>query len=180
MRPAVAACLLVLGALRAWAHLGPPFPIIVDRPIPGYNVNVLSNPDVGQAVVIVVLDPKGSSPASPVNEVDVWSQAAAGRRTTAVRADHSTHDPTQYAASPFIDTVGPWTIGVDVHLADGTLRTLTAGVHATPPGVGPWGLLLFSAPIFLFGSLFVAVIVKRKRLRLSGRHSCAASAAAKT
>lgn len=162
---ALGCCLALAVTPAARAHLGPPFPIIVDQRAPGYLVNVLANPDVGQAVVIVVAEPAGTGAASPIDRVEVWSEPAGGPRKGTVTAERSQRDPTHYAASPPIDAVGPWRLGAELHLADGTVSRFAADVQATPPGIGPWGLLLFSAPIVLFGALFATVASRRLRRR---------------
>jgi hypothetical protein len=149
----------------AVAHLGPPYPILVDQPIPGYLVTVLANPDVGQAVCIVVLEPEASTPAPDVSGVDVWVQPVSKRRPKAVfPATHTwARGHLRFVAKPDLDAAEPWTVGVDIRLADGTNPSFVTQVEATPPGIGPWGLLFFLFPFLLFGGLWGLALVRRSR-----------------
>src|SRR5580693_6457804 len=58
-----AMALLSLGAsAAAWAHIGPPYPIMQDRKIGPMTVTVWSNPDVGLGSFYIIIDPpKGAS-----------------------------------------------------------------------------------------------------------------------
>ncbi len=52
--------LLLLCTPPAWAHQGPPFPILVDQNVGPYVASVWSDPDIGTATFFVVLEaPKG-------------------------------------------------------------------------------------------------------------------------
>lgn len=160
----------LLLATLAWprpaqAHLGPPFPIIVDQPIPGYIVNVLANPDTSQAVAYVVLERDRGPTAWPVKSVDVWDEPVDHHRPKKVfsASTQFARGSIRYFSEPEFDTIGPWKMGFDIRLADGTNHPFVADVTATPPGVGRWGLLLFSAPLILFGALFIAVVARRRR-----------------
>ena len=73
--------------------------------------------------------------------------------------------PIQYYAQPDFDRAENWTVGVDIKLADGTVEHLLTQTLATPPGIGPWGVLLFLIPILLFGSLAALVFLRRSRRR---------------
>lgn len=157
-------------ASTAFAHLGPPFPIIVDQPIPGYVVNVLANPDTSQAVAYVVLERSKEAKAPAVVSVSFWNEPVDHHRPKATfsATQQFTLSSKRFYAEPDFDTVGQWKMGIDIRLADGTTHPFVTEVTATPPGVGRWGLLLFSAPLVLFGALFIAVI-KRRRARAAGK-----------
>jgi hypothetical protein len=157
--------LLALALPRtAHAHLGPPFPVIVDQPIPGYTVTVLTNPDVGQGIAYVVLERDKSSSRPAISSVDVWIQPLTNRLPKAVfhATLESSRGSLRYFAQPQFDAVERWNLGVDIRLTDGSTHPFVAQVDATPPGIGPWGLALFLAPIVLFGALFVLTIRKRR------------------
>ena len=160
---------LLCGALvcsrPALAHLGPPYPIMNDQPIPGYTVSVIANPDVWSASAYVTLTAR-SPAASPVSGVDIWIQPVS-RRVAPVRYHMSrqSNDPIQFYAQPNFDQAENWTVGVDIKLADGTVERFVTQTLATPPGIGPWGLLLFLLPILLFGTLAGLVFLRRSRKR---------------
>jgi hypothetical protein len=155
----------------AFAHLGPPFPILVDQSIPGYLVTVLANPDVGQAIFIVVLEPVKSAPQGPVSGVDVWTQPLTGRLPKAVypAKEESMRGNLQFVAHPDIDMPEMLKVGIDIHFADGSNHSLTTQVESTPPGVGRWGVLFFLFPFILFGGLFGMALFRRSRGRRASR-----------
>jgi hypothetical protein len=166
---AIALLCLCLAAGNVEAHLGPPYPILVDQPISGYLVTVLANPDVGQAVVVVDLEPSKHGPPSEVVGVDVWVQPVSGRlpKSTQPATLEHTRGRLEYSANPNIDAVESWKIGVDIHLAGGADRPFVAQVESTPPGIGPWGLLFFLFPFILFGGLWAMVFIRKSRNRVA-------------
>ncbi|HVU23138.1 MAG TPA: hypothetical protein VHE13_03365 [Opitutus sp.] len=161
-----AALALPAGAL---AHLGPPFPIMNDQPIPGYVVSVMANPDVWRASAYVTFNAR--SPAGPaVTGVDLWIQPVSRRaKPVTYHMERESNDPVQYFVRPDFDQAENWTVGIDITLADGTTEHFVTQTLATPPGMGPWGLLFFVIPFLLFGSLWGMVILKRRKRRRRGR-----------
>jgi len=170
--PAIPRIVSLLGAILAsshlaLAHVGPPFPILVDQPIPGHIVTVWADPDVGEAVFYIVLEPEKSAAADAVSGVEVWVQPVTGRLPKAVyRATlESSRGPLRFVAKPEFDVAEPWTVGVDIRLANGTNYPFVTQVVATPPGLGPWDLLIYLFPFVLFGGLWVMVFLRRTRVR---------------
>lgn len=166
-----AVAVLLLGALAfpnlALAHIGPPFPIMVDQPVAGYMVTVLANPDTGQAVCIVLMDPGESKAIVPVSKIEVWVQPVSRRLPKAVypMTQEPGRGPLRFVAQPEFDVAEMWTLGIDLHFANGKEEHLITRVEATPPGIGPWGLLFFLFPIILFGGLALLVFTRRARGR---------------
>lgn len=170
-RPPAFKLLLALGGLLAasplvQAHLGPPYPIMNDQPIPGYVVSVTANPDVWRASAYVMLTAQ-SPAAQPVKSVDIWIQPVSRRvgRSTYQMTRESSTDPVEFSAQPDFDRAENFTVGIDIKLADGTVERFVTQTLATPPGIGPWGLLFFLVPFLLFGSLWGLVFFRRSRRR---------------
>lgn len=158
----------------ALAHTGPPFPIVVDQPIPGYVVSVWTDPDVGEATFFVMLEPGEGRPVGPaVSEVEVAVQPVSGRlpKVQHRATQEAARGHLRFVAQPEFDAAEFWMVEVVVRLADGTDHLFVTEVEATPPGIGPWGVLLFLAPFLLFGGLWVMVFVRRGR---KPRMHCAA------
>ena len=184
LRALVVAAGAVLALPRvAQAHLGPPFPVITDQPVPGYKLTVLTNPDTTQAVAYVVLERTKTGSAPDVASVDLWIQPLDHH---ASRASYDTtkefsRDSLRFYAQPNFDQVGKWYLGANVHFANGVTYRFITNVDATPPGIGRWGLLLFAAPLLAFGVLFVLVVSRRKRARAQRRTPrCVAKPVART
>jgi len=161
----VAIWIVLLTARDAAAHLGPPFPVLVDQKIPGYAVTVWSNPDVTQGVLFVTLEPDQKQPQPQISSVDFWIEPVDGHtaRKNYHAAAESTRHILRFAATPDFDAVGPWKVGTEIRLANGADFPLVTQVEATPPGVGPWGLLLFLFPFILFGGLWVLILIRRSK-----------------
>jgi hypothetical protein len=164
-------CFILASAQLASAHLGPPYPILVDQSVPGYSVTVLANPDIGQAIFIVAFEAVKSAPQGPVSGVDIWIQPLNGRIPKAVyhARQESTRGNLQFVANPDIDTEEMLKVGVDIHMGDGSSRSFATQVQSTPPGVGRWGVLFFFFPFILFGGLFGMALFRRSRGRRASR-----------
>ncbi len=161
---------ILLGLGLAWsrsalAHVGPPFPILVDQPIPGYVVTVWADPDIGEAVFYVVLEPGESTSAGAISEVEVWVQPVSERLPKAVyrATQESARKHLRFLAKPEFDAAELWTVGIDLRRADGTNHSLVTQVEATPPGLGSWDLLIYLFPFVLFGGLWGMVFIRRSR-----------------
>ncbi len=150
-------------ALRA--HSGPPFPIVNEQPIPGYLVSLWTDPDIGQSTFFVVLEPDKSASHGAISSVDIAVQPVSGRLPKAVyhAAREDARSSLRFTVHPELDAQELWRVDADIHLAGGSTRSFTAQVEATPPGGGPWGLLLFLLPILLFGGLWTLVFIRRSR-----------------
>lgn len=159
----VLACGVISPVRSARAHEGPPFPILVDHEIPGYMVTIWADPDIGEAIFYVVLEPGKSPSAGAPTGVDVWIQPVSERLPKVVyhAERESGGGPLRYAARPFLDAQEMWTVGVDIRLAEGDTHQLTAEVEATPPGPTPWDLLIYLFPFVLFGGLWGFAFVRR-------------------
>ncbi len=151
----------------ALAHLGPPFPVISDQPVPGYKLTVLANPDTTQAVAYVVLERNNVPGAPAVSGVEVWIEPSDRHvaRSSYPAVRENSRGTLRFLAQPNFDTVGRWYLGANVHFADGRSYRFITNVDATPPGIGRWGLLLFAAPLVAFAALFMTVMIRRRRLR---------------
>ena len=172
MRRAVPAALVVVVcvALRvplAAAHNGPPFPLLVDRPVGPYTVSVWTDPDIGTGTFLVVLERAdgGKSPPPPA-AVRVAVRPQSGRLPEAVseaepkRARHGLH----YAAKVAFDERELWDVRILIEGPEGG-GELRAAVEATPAGLpGPYALALYALPFLAVGFLwFRAARVRRRR-----------------
>lgn len=155
----------------ASAHSGPPFPILVDQPIPGYVISLWTDPDVGEATFFVVAEPDKAGSRPEIAAVEIWLQPASGRLPKAVlpavREQGRGH--LRFTALPEIDAAELWHVGFEMAMADGSRHAFATEVEATPPGGGPWYLLFYLFPFILFGGLWAMVFVRRSRLAAAAR-----------
>ena len=179
-RSALAAFLVVLcGATPAWAHIGPPYPIMQNRRIGPLKIEVWSNPDVGVGSFFVVIDPPPGSQVPADMKVQVAVQPVTHRLPEATYNAwrEKLKDRVEFKAVAPFDKEEMWHIRVILSSAAVSGETDT-DVMVTPTLLGRWNLLLFLLPFVGIGFLwFKAASVKRKRRkkRAAKRTSTAAA-----
>jgi hypothetical protein len=152
-------------SLPAWAHIGPPYPIMQNRRIGPLTVAVWSNPDVGTGSFFVIIDPPkgGSVPADM--KVQVAVQPVSGRlpeKSYGAWREKVRNEIEFKTTVPF-DKEETWRVRILLSSAEVTGETQT-NVEVTPPGLGRLDLLLFLLPFLGIGLLwFKAASTKRNR-----------------
>jgi len=150
---------LLLGALPAWAHQGPPFPIVEDQHAGPYTVSVWTDPDVGTGTFFVILDP----PATV--HVQIGLQPVSGRLPERTYEAQAVRSNDRYSAAAPLDKAEMWHVRV---LLDGPagIGELKTEVEATPDGtLGPLGSLIYLLPFLGVGFLWLKAAIRRR-----GRH----------
>ncbi len=162
----LAVILLLLWCYPAFGHEGPPFPVLMDEPVPGYLVSVWADPDIGTGTFYVMIEPSGdsASPAGPP-KVEVWVQPQNERlpKTNYVAKQQDLRNRLQFVAEPYFDQQEMFAVGIVIENRDGQRTELLTEVEATPPGLGAWDLALYLFPFVLFGGLWVIGFIKRRR-----------------
>lgn len=181
-----AALLLAVVALAyvpAWAHIGPPYPILQNRKIGPLNVSVWSNPDVGTGSFFVVIDPpKGGTVPSDM-QVQVAVQPASKRLPEAVYGAwrEKVRNEIEFKTVVPFDKEETWHVRIILTSAAVNGETAT-DVAVTPPGLGRLDLLLFLLPFLGIGFLWFKAASakrqqrKRRRLKQAQAKTPAASA----
>jgi hypothetical protein len=161
----VCALLAACFCVPAKAHIGPPYPIMQNRKVGPFNVEVWSNPDVGTGSFYIVIDPpKGSGLTVPADmRVQVSVQPVSKRLPVATYGTwrEKLLDHVEFKTVVPFDKEETW----HVHIA---FASSTAGgeadtdVQVTPTLLGRWDLLLFLLPFAGIGVLwFKAAAVRR-------------------
>ena len=157
--------LAICGSEVAWAHLGPPYPIMQGRKIGPITVSVWSNPDVGIGSFFVILDPpKGGKVPSDI-KVQVAVQPVSGRlpEKTYGAWHEKVRNEVEFKTTVPFDKEETWRVRILLSSAEVTGETQT-NVEVTPPGLGRLDLLLFLLPFLGVGLLwFKAATTKRKQ-----------------
>jgi hypothetical protein len=160
--------LLVLMAIctsaPAWAHIGPPYPILENRKIGNLTVSVWSNPDVGTGSFFVMIDPpKGASVPADM-KVQVIVQPVSGRLPEA-RYDawrEQLRNRVEFKADVPFDKEETWRIRIV--LASAQVAGETSVDVPVTPTLGRWSLLFFMLPFLAIAGLWLrAIMVRRKR-----------------
>ena len=163
-----AGCLLVPGAaLPAWAHIGPPYPIMQNRRVGPFKVDVWSNPDVGTGSFFVIIDPPPGALVPADMKVRVAVQPVSHRLAEAGYDAwrEKLKDRVEYKAVVPFDKEETWHVRVMLASRAGGGET-DVDVPVTPTLLGRWNLLLFLLPFLGIGFLwFKAARVKQGRRR---------------
>ena len=153
----------------AWAHIGPPYPIMQNRKVGPFSVEVWSNPDVGTGSFYVIIDPpKGSGLTVPADmKVRVAVQPVSKRLPVAIYGAwrEKLLDHVEFKTLVPFDKQEMWHVQIKFSssTANGEADT---DVSVTPTLLGRWDLLLFLLPFLGIGVLwFKAATVKRTRGR---------------
>ena len=160
MRYLAAALLVFSFSVRALAHDGPPFPIVVDQQVGPCVISVWTDPDIGEGSFFVITQ------AAPPNDlsVQIAVQPASGRLPeatyTAVREDLK--GQVQYKTMVHFDVQENWRVRISLHSAQGSGETI-AFVEPTPEGLGRWDLLIYLLPFLAIGFIWLRAFLSKKR-----------------
>jgi hypothetical protein len=148
----------------AAAHQGPPFPILVDRPVGPYVVSVWTDPDIGTGTFFVVLDAPEGKRLPPRTRVRIGIRPVSGRLPEALYETEAqpVRQGARYFTAARFDQGGMWHIRC---LIDGSAGggELAADVEATPDGtLGPLGSLIYLVPFLGVGGLWLKAVLYRR------------------
>lgn len=149
-----------------FAHDGPPFPVIMDEPVPGYLVSVWADPDIGTGTFYVMTQPtQDSAPQQDPPKIELWVQPENGRlpKSNYLARQQELRNRLQFIAEPVFDRQEVFSVGIVIENTDGRRTELLTEVEATPPGLGPWDLAIYLFPFVMFGGLWVIGFFKRSR-----------------
>jgi len=152
-------------ARHAYAHSGPPFPIMENRQVGPVVVSIWANPDVGTGSFFVLVSALPGKTVPQDLKVQIGVQPISGRLSEAVydawRQD--LRDQIEYKVIVPFDRQETWRIHLILSSTEGKDDAST-DVAVTPSGFGRWDLLLYALPFLGVGLLCAkAISVKRSR-----------------
>ena len=157
---------MVCFSTSAWAHIGPPYPIMEKRTVGPYQVDVWSNPDVGTGSFFITIDPPPGKSVPADIKVQIAVQPVSKRLPEAVYGAwrEKLRNRVEYKTDVPFDQEEQWHVRLILSSAVGGGETST-DVSVTPT-VSRWGLLLFSLPFVGVGLLWMkGMSVKREQRR---------------
>ncbi len=163
----IIALLVSCTCLPAWAHIGPPYPIMQNRKIGPYSVDVWSNPDVGVGSFFVIINPPpgGSVPADMKVRVSVRPVSGRLPEATYDAWREKLRDRVEFKTIVPFDKEEMWHVRILLSSSQVNGET-DVDVPVTPTLLGRWNLLLFALPFVGVGWLwFKAVKTKRENKR---------------
>ena len=169
--------LLLLLAMPASAHNGPPFPIIENKKVGPCTVALWTHPDVGTGAFYVFVEPVPGTTVPNDLKIEIGVQPLTGRLPEVLYAAErvKSRGPLQYNAQAEFDRQELWRVRLVVQSSQGGGEAVTQ-VEVTPPGFGRWDLLLYLLPFLLVAFLWFRGISRTKRRR-NGQLRKAAGAA---
>lgn len=160
--------MLAMTPTGAFAHEGPPFPIVSDRAAGPYVVSIWTDPDTtddgtpgGQFWVVLHGADGARVPADTRATVSIAPSGGDGP-AQAGRAEPVDGDLSRQFIALLMDHEGPYDVQVAV---DGPLGpvTIEADVEATYDArPAPALLILYAAPFVLIGALWIKVLLRRR------------------
>lgn len=165
----ILALAIVLAAnIPAAAHNGPPFPIVENRRVGPFIIDLWTHPDLGTGTFFVIVDPAPGETIPADLKVQVAVQPETGRLPEAVYdmwrdrvRDRVQFDNTQVE----FDKQEYWRVRLTLKSSFGGGEVLSR-VEPTPTGLGRWDLLLYASPFaFVIFMCFRGMTRYRKRMR---------------
>ncbi len=158
--------LLVPGVVQA--HVGAPYPVLMEEPVGPYLVSALADPDVGGGTFYILITQDGAPPPEGVT-ASVWAEPEDGHRPTAVYSAErqQTRYGERFVAEVPFDAEGPWRIRLVVEGPAGEGGAAPAGqasfsVRVTPAGTGWLATLACLVPFLILAALWLRGIRRRR------------------
>jgi len=147
----------------AQAHVGAPYPVLLEEAVGPYVASALADPDVGTGTFYVLVTLPGGEPVPAGTEVTVWVEPVDGHAAPA--AHPAEREQTRYgerfvAKVPF-DAEGPWQVRLAIDGPDGA-GEVSFPVRVTPSGLGWLATLACLLPFLGLGALWLRG-VRRQR-----------------
>ena len=151
----------------AFAHQGPPFPILMDSPAAGAVVSVWADPDIGEARFFIVVESPAGGPPRTTPRVSMWIEPVSGRldRTNCLAKLQTIRNQVQFEANPYFDQRDVWNVGFRLTTSGGQIEELTTQVESTPPGFGPWDLAVYLFPFVFLGGMWLIAMARRRNMK---------------
>jgi hypothetical protein len=167
----VATLLTICGSIPAWAHIGPPYPIMQDRKVGPFTVAVWGNPDVGTGSFFVIIDPPpgGSVPTDMKVQVAVQPVSKRLPEKTYDAWREKLRNRVEFKSVVPFDKEETWHVRVML-ASSASSGEISTDVSVTPGLLGRWDLLLYALPFLGIALLWVkAIKTKRENRRRAQR-----------
>lgn len=161
---------LLLGGLAAWllapgsalAHVGAPYPVLMEEPVGPYVVSALADPDVGGGTFYVLVTLEGAPPPAGTT-VTAWAEPEDGHRAAAAyRAERQqTRYGERFVAEVPFDAEGPWQMQLAIDGPAGGGK-VAFPVRVTPAGTGWLATVACLVPFFLLAALWLRGVLRQR------------------
>jgi hypothetical protein len=159
-------CGVLLLALPAQAHNGPPFPILENQRVGPCVISLWTHPDVGTGTFYVIVDavPGGAIPNDLKVEIGIQPESGRLPETLYNAERDDTRGQVDYKTLAQFDRDEFWRVRLVLESSQGNGEAFSR-VEATPTGFGRWDLLFFLSPFLAVGFLWFRGITRRRNRR---------------
>ena len=147
----------------AMAHVGAPYPVLLERAAGPYLASVLADPDVGTGTFYILVTLADGMPSPADTVVTIWVEPEDGHLAEAgYQAEHQqTRYGERFVAEVPFDAEGPWQARLVIESAAGYGETLFP-VRVTPSGLGWLASLGCLVPFVILGGLWLRGTLRQR------------------
>lgn len=151
------------------AHVGAPYPVLLEEPVGPYLLSALADPDVGGGTFYVMVALAEDRPPPIDTTVTVWVEPEDGHITEASypAERQQTRYGERFVANVPFDEEGPWQVQLVIEGSAGHGET-TFPVSVTPSGVGWLATLACLVPFIILGGLWLRGSLRQRTAEQSG------------
>jgi hypothetical protein len=147
----------------AMAHVGAPYPVLLEEPVGSYTVSALADPDVGKGTFYIMVTLHAGQPVPDDTAVTVWANPEDGHLAEAeypAGRQHTRYGERFVAEVPF-DARGPWQVRLVLEGSAGQGET-SFPVRVTPSGTGWLATLACLVPFVILGALWLRGTLRQR------------------
>lgn len=148
---------------QAMAHVGAPYPVLLERAAGPYLASVLADPDVGTGTFYILVTLADGTPSPADTVVTIWVEPEDGHLAEAgYQAERQqTRYGERFVAKVPFDAEGPWQARLVIESAAGHGETLFP-VRVTPSGLGWLASLACLVPFVILGGLWLRGTLRQR------------------
>jgi hypothetical protein len=149
--------------LPAAAHVGAPYPVLLEEPVGPYTTSALADPDVGQGTFYIMVTLDAGQPVPADTGVTVWVKPEDGHLADAgyLAERQQTRYGERFVAEVPFDVRGPWQVRLVIEGSAGRGETHFP-VRVTPSGTGWLATLACLVPFVILGGLWLRGALRQR------------------
>ena len=150
----------------ALAHVGAPYPVLLEEPVGPYLASALADPDVGTGTFYILVTLTGGEPPGADTAVTVWVEPEDGHLAEAgyLAERQQTRYGERFVAEVPFDAEGAWQVRLAIEGPAGPGET-SFPVRVTPSGVGWLATLACLVPFVILGGLWLRGTLRQRSAR---------------
>lgn len=162
---------LICGLLLVWlvrpplvlAHVGAPYPVLLEEPVGPYVASALADPDVGKGTFYILVTLPEGQPVPTDTDVTIWIAPEDGHMAEAsyLALREETRYGERFVAEVPFDAEGPWQVRLAIDGQAG-FGEISLPVQVTPSGIGWLATLACLVPFVLLGVLWLRGTMRQR------------------